>query len=149
MVLNLVSPFLQLHQEASDKILKRYRSECLRVNASEPVPPIDGTLFSFEIITNNSTFNESLYARLVCAIEAGKNVTEEYELSDIWEINEPVLQGHLENLTNCASAGSQEDIQNCYYAEIPALDATYSAFLAAVKEVCSLLIIHGQTIVND
>lgn len=96
----------------------------------------EGKLLSFDLDTRNSTFNDTVYARATCAIEAGKNVTEEYGLDEIWLVYELPLQQHLVNLLNCASAESEEAVTDCYWAEIPAIDATYIAFLGAVKKVC-------------
>lgn len=73
---------------------------------------------------------------MACAIEVGRNVTTEFELEAIWEVYEPTLQSHLENVTNCLSAGDNATIQICFDDETQAAVATYREFVAAVKVVC-------------
>lgn len=97
---------------------------------------------TYDRVSNDKTSSNGT-GILPCAIEVGKNVTEQYELATVWEVFEPVLLGHLENITSCASAGNEEAVQACIAKERKSARRTYMEFLAAVKEVRFHLMKHG------
>lgn len=81
----------------------------------------------------NETFDP--VAVLTCAIQVGQNVTQEFNLTVVWDFFEPTLTEHLANLTNCSSAGDNDAVQACLRAESLAANATYFDFVATVNEV--------------
>lgn len=85
--------------------------------------------------TDEVLFNAFNATPLLCAIDVGKNVTEEFELISIWALFEPVLLEHVVNITNCISAGDEAAVQVCTRREQLASRDTYILFLAAVNEV--------------
>lgn len=85
--------------------------------------------------TEEVPFNGTGATPLLCAIDVGKNVTDEFGLSLIWALFEPVLQEHVANITNCTSVGDEAAVQACTRRERLAGRDTFVVFLAAVKEV--------------
>lgn len=111
----------------------RYRSQCLGIDEDFTPIPFEETIISDDLIPESSTSN-SYVALLACAIEVGRNVTEgnENDFGQIWETYEPVLQGHLENLANCA------DAQVCLEAVLRDGDRIYVEFKNVVRGVCAV-----------
>lgn len=74
-------------------------------------------------------------ALLTCAIGAGGDVTQEFELDTVWGEYEPKLVAHLNNLLECANAEDENAVQTCFATEVPVANATFFEFLGAVGEV--------------
>lgn len=74
---------------------------------------------------------------LSCAIKVGENVSAEFESETVttWRIFAPRLEQHLENVTNCASAGDSDAVQACYERESEAARASYTTFVDFVRDV--------------
>lgn len=102
---------LQQNLEASEKMSSLYSSDCLKITASDPVPPIqfeETHEFTSETTTNATV---DFVGILTCAIEAGRNNAEDYELTEVWKMFESMFEAHLANITDCAIAGDEEPIR--------------------------------------
>lgn len=133
-------PFpLQESEEAEQKIRHLLNTACPPVIRPPPTtapPPTSTTAETYQS-NNESPLNGTVdYVEILsCAIDVSRNFTEEFNLSEIWEIFEPQLASHLANITECPSLGDADAVQACYNAELQATNTTFRAFLSLVEEV--------------
>lgn len=80
-------------------------------------------------LNDETSLDRNPVAFLTCAIQKGQLVTDQNGLETIWEIYEPELQEHLQNLMDCAGA------EACLYSEMILANATLREFRNAVQEV--------------
>lgn len=128
--------FCQLNPEAAKEIYVRYHSVCRATPPPQTEQPIAAG--SYELNNEASLFTETSFdyvALFTCAIGAGENATQVYQLDTVWGVYEPKLLAHLANLVECANAGDEDVVQACFDTEVPAANATYFEFLGAVDEV--------------
>lgn len=114
---------LQANEEAEAKIRNLFSTVCRLTTPTEAS--------STTTVPAESYRHHHHAAPLRCAIAAGKNVTDEFELNSIWVVFEPTFLEHVANITNCAGDG----VDACVTREQLAARTTYLQFLAAVGEV--------------
>lgn len=92
--------------------------------------------YEYELDDETSLNGTIDYVALMnCSIEISRNVTEEYNLTSIWNAYEPTILGHLANFQNCASIVDSEAAQTCLNVEIPAANETMRVFVGTVRAV--------------
>lgn len=116
---------MQANEEAAARIIHLIRNVC-RTPTTETYETT---------VTVESQRNHHNLTNWSCAIEVGKNVTDEFELNWIWVVFDPIFLEHLANITNCSSDGDADTVQACTEREQLATRATYVEFLASVREV--------------
>lgn len=124
------SYYLQVDLNASIEILERFKNESKSIPAR-----LSATFELNNVIPLCGAIN---YAdRLDCAIRVGETTSTEFGLEVVitWKMFERPLLEHLENVTNCASAGDSEAVHTCTEQEFTEAWKTYTTFVHFVREV--------------